>query len=100
MVADAVEANAVSEVLDYLNSEGGAWPTFDSSWDENDFDLELSLAAAQRHDTPLLAADSGPMIRTWVAENVDGPGYLIYVSHGHRDNFSVSIIISIPYRSS
>ena len=73
LIAD-VEANAVSQVLEYLHTSGGTtWPTFDKNWTESDFDLsefdlEEAFAAAQRQDADQTIG-TGPYIRVIVRKD-------------------------------
>ena len=80
MIAD-VEANAVSQVLEYLHTSGGTtWPTFDENWTESDFDLEEAFAAAQRQDE-LDTLGTGPYIRVVVFRDYfDSDVFLGHVS--------------------
>ena len=64
-----VEANSISQVLDYLHSSGGTtWPTFDEHWVESDLDLEEAFAAAQRQDARETLS-TGPLIRLLVMKD-------------------------------
>ena len=50
-ISEEIETHSVEKALNYLNSTGGTWPTFDQNWNENEFDLEASLAAAALQDS-------------------------------------------------
>lgn len=72
-------------MLAYLNSDGGTWPTFDSSWDESTFDLELSMAFAQRqsnYDDP----GPWPLIQMLVERNLFASEYLLSVCTNLADS--------------
>lgn len=85
---DEIETRAVSQVLEYLNSEGGTWPTLDSDWDEINFDLELSMAAAQRQNSRK-DFGSGPIITMWVMKDYVGLDFIITVSTILNTNYCI-----------
>ena len=67
-ISEEIEKHSVEKALNYLNSTGGTWPTFDQNWNENEFDLEASLAAAALQDS---FDFSGTVLGTFIRVSVE-----------------------------
>ena len=73
-ISDEIETHSISKALRYLNTTGDSWPTFDPSWNENDFDLETSLAAGTLQDGfDTSGTVLGPFIRLTVTRDYYAP---------------------------